>query len=93
MRQAIKRETAAGLGHKITVQAYRDIAIAISRQWIRGPTAFRQDNREGDNKGPRDEDDTAAAIADAQAGHISHVAGIVYARGIIEQLGWVAERR
>lgn len=92
MRQAMKRETPAGLGHEITVQAYRDIAIAISRQWIRGPIAFRQDDGEADD-GEQPQDKDGAAIADAQAGHTSHVAGIVYARGIMEQPGWVAERR
>lgn len=92
MRQAIKRETAAGLGHEITVQAYREIAIAISRQWIRRPTAFGQDDGEADG-GEQPGDEDGAAIADAQAGHTSHVAGIVYARGVIEQLDWVAERR
>ncbi|KAF4534197.1 Helicase [Lasiodiplodia theobromae] len=62
MRQ---RETAAGLGHEITVQAYRDIAIAISRQWIRGPTAFRQDDGEADD-GEQLQDEDGAAIADAK---------------------------
>ena len=32
-------------------------------------------------------------IADEQAGYTSHVAGLVYARGIMEQAGAVADKR
>jgi hypothetical protein len=34
-----------------------------------------------------------AAIADEQAGHTAHIAGMIYVRGIIEQARVVADRR
>jgi hypothetical protein len=34
-----------------------------------------------------------AAIADEQAGHIAHIARIIYTRGIIEQARVVVDRR
>ncbi|KAK4981040.1 hypothetical protein LTR28_008235 [Elasticomyces elasticus] len=61
-------------------RSYRDIAIGISRKFMRRPTAFHTD--EDDDRGKeRDKDDVAAAIADEQAGHTSHIAGMIYARG------------
>ncbi|KAL5396538.1 hypothetical protein PMIN03_012955 [Paraphaeosphaeria minitans] len=40
MREALKRETSVGLGQPLTVAAYREIAIGISRRFLRGSTAF-----------------------------------------------------
>ncbi|KAF9733878.1 hypothetical protein PMIN01_08221 [Paraphaeosphaeria minitans] len=91
MREALKRETSVGLGQPLTVAAYREIAIGISRRFLRGSTAFQQE--EGDESEAWNEENTAALIADLQAGHTAHVAGMVYARGIMEQAGAVADRR
>jgi hypothetical protein len=33
------------------------------------------------------------SIADEQAGHTAHIAGLIYARGIMEQAGAVADKR
>jgi hypothetical protein len=32
-------------------------------------------------------------IADEQAGHTAHIAGMIYTRGVIEQAGVVAKKR
>jgi hypothetical protein len=45
-REALKRESRIGLGLELTIPAYREIAISISRRFLRGSTAFRAD--EGD---------------------------------------------
>ncbi|KAK4982330.1 hypothetical protein LTR50_007766 [Elasticomyces elasticus] len=81
-----------GLGQELTMQSYRDIAIGISRKFIRRPTAFHTDE-DDDRAKERDEDDVAPAIADEQAGHTSHIAGMIYARAIMEQAGVVADKR
>jgi RecQ family ATP-dependent DNA helicase len=57
---------------------------------LRGSTAFQAD--EGEDK-EGSEETAEASIADEQAGHTSHVAGLVYARGIMEQAGAVASKR
>ncbi|GME30610.1 conserved hypothetical protein, partial [Neofusicoccum parvum] len=103
MREAMKKESRIGLGQELTVRAYRDVAIGISRRFMRGSSAFRVDEEGGGENGNEQEqeqqqmevgeDRAAAAIADAQAGHTSHTAGLIYARGMMEQAGVVAEKR
>ncbi|CAN9275191.1 unnamed protein product, partial [Alternaria alternata] len=90
-REALKRESRIGLGQALTIAAYREIAIGISRRFLRGSTAFRTE--EGDDNEEWNEENTAAFVADEQAGHTAHVAGMIYARGIMEQAGAVADRR
>ncbi|MGI4799967.1 MAG: DEAD/DEAH box helicase [Janthinobacterium lividum] len=94
MRNAIKQETAEGLGQQLTIQSYREIAIGISRRFMRGPVSFEPD--EDDEDGDLNEDNIGrklGAIADKQAGHTSHVAGMIYARLLSEMSGSVAEQR
>ena len=43
-----------GLGHGLTIRDYREVAIGISRKFIRSSTTFQDD--EGDSK---EEDDIA----------------------------------
>ncbi|KAG9193953.1 hypothetical protein G6011_03988 [Alternaria panax] len=90
-REALKRESRIGLGLELTIPAYREIAIGISRRFLRGSTAFRAD--EGDENEEWNEENTWSAIADMQAGHTVHIAGMIYARGIMEQAGAVADKR
>jgi hypothetical protein len=40
-----------------------------------------------------EQENIEASIADEQAGHTSHIAGLVYARGIMELAGAVADKR
>src|SRR5579871_5449988 len=91
MRQVLFRSTMASLGHEITVQAYREIAIGISRRFMRGSTSFQHEDDEG--REFETVDDVSAEVQDLQAGHTSHVAGMIYARGIMEQSGVVASMR
>jgi superfamily II DNA helicase RecQ len=91
LRQVLKRESKVGLGQELTVAAYREIAIGISRKFMRGATAFGVE--EGEENEEWNEENVAAAIADEQAGHTSHVAGLIYAREIMEQAGAVADKR
>ncbi len=91
MRKVLKRESRAGLGQELTIQSYRQIAIGISRKFMRGSTAFQADESEENNEW--NEENIAGAIADEQAGHTSYVAGLIYARAIMEQGGAVADKR
>jgi hypothetical protein len=90
MRQALERETSKGLGHGLHIQAYRQVAISISRRYMRGGTAFCKDE---DGRGGNDGEEGEDEIEDLQAGHGSHEAGMVYARGMFEMDGVVASRR
>lgn len=103
LREALKRETKMRLHYAIGVQAYRDIAIGISRRWMRPSSQFTSDVREereaaqaaldADAEEQMDEAQWLGHIADLQAAHSSHVAGMVYGRGIMEQAGTTAHRQ
>jgi hypothetical protein len=90
LREALKRESRIAMGQEWTFAGYREMAIGISRRYLRGSTAFQAD--EGEEKAGNEET-AEASIADEQAGYTSHVAGLVYARGIMEQAGAVADKR
>jgi hypothetical protein len=83
MKKHLQRATEAGLGHKINVAAYRHIAIAISRRWVRSSSAFTDEEtiEDGDE------------IADDQATHSPFTAGAIYAREMQELPGSTASRR
>jgi hypothetical protein len=42
-REVLKRETQARLGQALNIPAYRDIAIGISRRFMRASSAFTSD--------------------------------------------------
>ncbi len=89
MRKVMKRESLVGLGLELTIQSYRELTIGISRRYMQGQ-AFRmdEDDEDGDwQEGEKDE------VMDLQAGHTAHVAGMIYARGIMERSGEVASKR
>jgi superfamily II DNA helicase RecQ len=90
MRQTLKRASMASLKQELTIQSYREIAIGISRRFMRGSTVFRPEEEAlkewtGEN--------VLAEVADLQSGHTSHIAGMIYARGMMEGSGVVAEMR
>jgi hypothetical protein len=85
LQEALKRESQISIGQEVTIAAYREIAIGISRRFLRGATAFKAD--EGDENEASDEEHAGASIADEQAGHTAHIAGLIYARGIMEMAG------
>ncbi|KAH3277027.1 hypothetical protein KXV19_006590 [Aspergillus fumigatus] len=80
--------------------AYRDITIGISRRFLRASSQFPQsaDERhprepaitDPDNEAAMDDEQWPGHIADLQAAHSSHVAGMVYGRGLMEQAGTTA---
>jgi hypothetical protein len=88
--EALKRETRIAMGQEWTFARYRVMAIGISWWFLHGSTAFQANEREekGDN-----EETAEVSIADEQADHTLHVAGLVYARRIMEQAGAVADKR
>lgn len=82
----MKRFTAEGRSSSFGLQAWRDMAIAMSRKYCRG-LEFHTDEQDGDAE--VDED----AIEDMQTGHGSHVTGMVYGRMVTEHVGQVASKR
>jgi superfamily II DNA or RNA helicase len=90
VRETLKRESRIGLKQELTIAAYREIAIGISRRFLRGSTAFAA--KEGEDNEEWKEN-MVVIIQDEQCGHAAHVAGMVYARGIMEQAGVTANRR
>lgn len=91
MREELQRVTKASLGHSIHVAAYREIAIAINRQWVRPATAFQQD--ESTENKEWNAENVMNDMADEQAAHIPHIAGSIYARDSMELTGATADRR
>ena len=87
----MKRESQTRIRQELTFAAYREIAISISQRFLRGSTAFKTEERD-ENKA-WDKENVGASIADEQAGHTAHVVELIYARGIIEQAGAVADKR
>jgi superfamily II DNA helicase RecQ len=59
---------------------------------MRGKTTFKEEEKE-DEEDRFNADNISKEVADAQAGHTSHVAGLIYARLMLEQSGAVAEKR
>ena len=90
MKYEIQRASQAGLGQSINVAAYRQIAIAISRRWIRKGIEGATEEADDDEWL---QDDPFGDIADEQATHSPHVAGAVYARETQELAGATASRR
>lgn len=98
LREVLKRETAIGLdGQKLNLQAYRDIAIAISRRYLRRSSQFKantdDEGNDIDDETGMDEDGIAAFIADLQAAHSSSVAGTQYGRMLMENPNRTARHR
>lgn len=80
VRTALQRESLLRLGQTLDLQSYRHIAIGISRRYLQQEYSFP-----AASSGPEDEAHTEADdILDLQAAHTSHVAGVVYARGLQE---------
>jgi hypothetical protein len=93
----MQRESAIALnGHKLTIAVYQEITIRISRRYMWPTSGFVQDEDEVAAQEAMEDADKAQAlamIADEQAGHTPHVAGMVYAREITERSRAVANQR
>jgi superfamily II DNA helicase RecQ len=91
MKEELQQVSMAALGKPMHVAAYREIAIAISRQWVRGATAFQVD--EADENEEWRKENMLSDVADDQATHSPHIAGMIYARDSMEMSGATADRR
>ena len=89
----IEHESQIEMGVKVGISIYRQMAIAIARRCLKGEGIV--DDRD-DEKDMEDDDGDSPShnyILDLQAGHGSHVAGMIYARVILEAPGEVASIR
>lgn len=96
VRRIFQRESRVGLsGVTLNIASYREIAIAISRRYMRAGRAFmsHDSHSTAEDDAHEDEAQIMARIADEQAGHSSHIAGAIYARETTERAGEVADRR
>ena len=91
MKRELQQVSQKTLGQSISVAAYREIAIAISRQWVRGDSAFQRDSEDESIEAQVERMDGDAA--DEQATHSPHIAGLIYARDVMELVGSSVDRR
>lgn len=93
LRHIMERESAIGMnGQTLTIALYREIAIAISHQYMRQGRRFVHGTE--DQAAPEDDEDETQAmarIADEQAGHSAHTAGAIYTREMTKRMGEVAD--
>jgi superfamily II DNA helicase RecQ len=82
MRRILQRHSERCIGAKLTISSWRHIAIATANRYlneafrVEGDAAGMEDGEDGD-----DIDGSASDhMLDIQAGHGSHIAGMVYAR-------------
>ena len=88
-----------GMGVKLNISAYRQVAIAITRKYLKGEGFI--DDREDENiedQGETEEEGQqiragSDSVFDKQGGHGTHMAGMIYARAILEAPGAVASLR
>jgi hypothetical protein len=79
------------MGVKINISAWRQIAIAISRRYCReNPFQSEDPSQEGDIVDGEGIDDDPW---DLQTGHGTHIAGMIYARELMEGNNVVISRR
>jgi hypothetical protein len=92
MRKITQWASIRWIGVKINISAWRNIAIAISRRFCREtpfvidetqPDEMDDNSPEGDNDSPHD----------LQSGHTTHIAGMIYARELVENRDAVVGRR
>lgn len=93
MTRILRQETAKGLGQRIGLQEYRQIAIAMGRRYLKGNLEHDDDDDEDEEWDEDNFDRRLAGVMDKQAAHGTHIAGMVYARLIREMSGSIAEVR
>ena len=75
----------ARIGVKLNISAWRQIAIAITRKYIREEYRFESSNEESEECEDFDEDNHQGDSAwDLQSGHGTRMAGMIYARLLFE---------
>ncbi|KAJ5541863.1 hypothetical protein N7461_007866 [Penicillium sp. DV-2018c] len=102
LREGLKRETRRALDAAIDLAAYRDIAIGISRRYLRCSSQF-PNNIRTDDRNPEDQDDIedeadmmdeeCAGYADLQAANSTHVAGMTCEFEGMGHRSYMAQRR
>ncbi|KAH1415624.1 hypothetical protein KXX32_000543, partial [Aspergillus fumigatus] len=101
-REALKQETRTQLGTAIHITAYQDIAIGISRRFLRPSTTFPHNVQEAEAAPAAMDADAEEGIdikqwmghiADLQAAHSSHITSMVYGRGLQEQASTTAHQQ
>jgi superfamily II DNA helicase RecQ len=92
MRKIIQAASMRWIGVKINISAWRNIAIAISRRFCREAPFEMDDIRpeDVDNDHPDVNEDSPH---DLQSGHTTHIAGMIYARELVENKDAVIGRR
>jgi hypothetical protein len=89
-RRIIQRHSERLLRNRLNISAWRHIAIAIANRYLN--RAFGQDNGGGGDD-DEDEDNIDDNVRDLQAGYGTHVAGMIYARGLQQGMSGTAARR
>ena len=89
----MEQESQIGMGVKVGISVYRQMAIAIARHCLKGEGMVDDRDDEEDIEDDNDNGHSQDHILDLQAGHGSHVAGMIYARAILEAPGEVASIR
>ncbi|MGH3848179.1 MAG: DEAD/DEAH box helicase, partial [Pseudonocardiaceae bacterium] len=102
LKEALVRESKMRLHHGLTLAAYRDIAIAISRRYFSNAKPFPHNVREDgtevitddeESEDSMDDEQWIRHVADLQAAHTTHVAEMVYGRMMSQQQGTTAGRQ
>ncbi|KAI8680548.1 Atp-dependent dna helicase [Fusarium keratoplasticum] len=88
VRRIIQRDSKRLLGTILNISSWRQIAIAISRRYL--DKAFKESTIDGVEE---DDDGVDDNPIDLQAGHGTHVAGMVYARELQQGLFSTATMR
>lgn len=81
MRRILQRQSERCMGTTLTIISWRHIAIAIANRYLN--EAFRIEEDTGSVEDEEEDDvngTTSDHILDIQAGHGSHIAGMIYAR-------------
>jgi RecQ family ATP-dependent DNA helicase len=95
VRKIMQEASARWMGRESTlsISAWRQIAIAISRRFCR-TDPFEDDQGKLEGEDGWDEDNTAGDDPwDLQAGHGTHIAGMIYARELMEGNDTIISRR
>jgi superfamily II DNA helicase RecQ len=87
MRRALQDASMRLIGVKIHISCWRNSAIAISRKFCR-EAPFSSEEDDAARNDPPDDDEN-----DLQAGHGTHIAGMIYGRELTENRDAISSRR
>jgi RecQ family ATP-dependent DNA helicase len=91
MRHVMQEASMRWIGEKLHISAWRQISIAMSRRYCREHPFPREDT--GQDSDGSEEDSLEDSPWDLQSGHSSHIAGMIYARELMEGGNAVISRR